>query len=102
MAERRADSAPGPPLVGPAAREMDAILECFLFVSPEPVTPSQAAAVLEIDERAAREALEGLRERYPSRGLQVIRVAGGYQLCTRPEHAEILARFLRPPAQRLS
>jgi segregation and condensation protein B len=81
---------------------MDALLECFLFVSPEPVTPAQVAAALEIDERAAREALEGLRERYPSPGLQVVRVAGGYQLCTRPEHAEAVSRFLRPPAQRLS
>src|SRR5205085_6693957 len=70
----------------PTAHCLDAVLECFLFVSPEPVTPSLVAAVLEIDERAARDALESLRERYPSRGLQVIRLAGGYQLCTRPEH----------------
>ncbi len=82
--------------------EIDAVLECFLFVSPEPVTPAQVASALDLDERAAREALEGLRERYPSPGLQVVRVAGGYQLCTRPEHGEIVARFLRPPAQRLS
>jgi segregation and condensation protein B len=81
---------------------MDAVLECFLFVSPEPVTPAQVAAALEIDERTAREALEGLRERYGSTGLQVVRIAGGYQLCTRPEHAEPVSRFLRPPAQRLS
>jgi segregation and condensation protein B len=81
---------------------MDAVLECFLFVSPEPVTPAQVAAALEVDERAAREALEGLRERYASPGLQVVRVAGGYQLCTRPEHGEPVSRFLRPPAQRLS
>jgi segregation and condensation protein B len=92
---RRGDGETSAPL-------LDAVLECFLFVSPEPVTPSQVAAVLEIDERAARDALEGLRERYPARGLQVLRVAGGYQLCTRPEHAEPMARFLRPPAQRLS
>jgi segregation and condensation protein B len=81
---------------------MDAVLECFLFVSPDPVTPAQAAAALDLDERAARDALEGLRERYASPGLQVIRVAGGYQLCTRPEHGEIIARFLRPPVQRLT
>jgi segregation and condensation protein B len=81
---------------------MDAVLECFLFVSPEPVTPAQVADALGIDERAAREALEGLRERYQSPGLQVVRVAGGYQLCTRAEHADAISRFLRPPAQRLS
>ena len=83
-------------------RAIDAVLECFLFVAPEPVTPAQVAAALELDERAAREALEGLRERYASPGLQVVRVAGGYQLCTRPEHGEMVSRFLRPPAQRLS
>lgn len=81
---------------------MDALLECFLFVSPEPVTPAQVAAALDLEERAAREALEGLRERYASAGLQVVRVAGGYQLCTRPEHGETIARFLQPAAQRLS
>src|SRR5438876_6341516 len=102
MASAAADSHPSSLLLPPSSRDLDPVLECFLFVSPEPVTPSQVAEVLAIDERAARDALEGLRERYPSRGLQVIRVAGGYQLCTRPEHAEPLARFLRPPAQRLS
>src|SRR6266852_5564977 len=81
---------------------IDAVLECFLFVSPDPVTPAQAAAALDLDERAARDALEGLRERYSSAGLQVIRVAGGYQLCTRPEHGEFIVRFLRPPVQRLT
>ena len=40
---------------------------------------------------SVEEALEGLRERYPSAGLQVVRVAGGYQLCTRPEHAEVVS-----------
>src|SRR5437899_124663 len=96
------DSGPAAHCPLSAAHCLDAVLECFLFVSPEPVTPSLVAGVLEIDERAARDALEGLRERYPARGLQVIRVAGGYQLCTRPEHAEPVAQFLRPPAQRLS
>jgi segregation and condensation protein B len=81
---------------------MDGVLECFLFVSQDPVTPAQVADALEMDERSARDALEGLRERYASPGLQVIRVAGGYQLCTRTEHADPVARFLRPPTQRLS
>jgi len=102
MADPRTNSHGGAATLDAAPSDLDSVLECFLFVSPEPVTPSQIAGVLAIDERAARDALETLRERYPSRGLQVIRVAGGYQLCTRPEHAEPVAQFLRPPAQRLS
>ena len=85
-----------------STEQSDAILECFLFVSTEPVTPAQVAVALEMDELRAREALEGLRERYPARALQVVRVAGGYQLCTRAEHADWVSAFLRPPAQRLS
>jgi segregation and condensation protein B len=102
MADTRMAASPDSSTMDSAIPGLDEVLECFLFVAPEPVTPSQVAAVLEIDERAARDALERLRERFPSRGLQVIRVAGGYQLCTRPEHAEPVTRFLRPPAQRLS
>src|SRR5262249_47641295 len=33
--------------------------------------------------------------------LQVIRLAGGWQLCTRPENAELVAAFLKPLRQRL-
>jgi segregation and condensation protein B len=34
--------------------------------------------------------------------LQLIRIAGGYQVCTKPECAESITRFLKPQRQRLT
>jgi segregation and condensation protein B len=80
-----------------------AAMECVLFVAGEPVTPRRAAAALTVEEALAAEVLEDLRlNPAPGGGLQVVRVAGGYQLCTRPEHADVVNRFLQPAAQRLS
>jgi segregation and condensation protein B len=79
------------------------VLECLLFVASEPVTAAQVGEVLELDERQAAAALEHLRQNYPAgRGLHVVRVAGGYQLRTRPEFASVVSAFLRPAAQKLS
>jgi segregation and condensation protein B len=79
------------------------VLECLLFVAPDPVTPRQIGETLSLDEAAAAAALEHFRRRYANGGgLQVVRVAGGYQLRTRPEFAPVVSAFLRPAAQRLS
>jgi segregation and condensation protein B len=78
-------------------------MECLLFVAGEPVAPRQAASALGVEETLAALVLEDLRQNpAPGSGLHVVRVAGAYQMCTRPEHAEIVHRFLQPTAQRLS
>lgn len=79
------------------------LLECLLFVAPEPVTPRQVAEVLNLEEAHAGKILEDFRQTYVNGGgLHVIRVAGGYQLRTRPEFASVVSAFLRPAAQKLS
>ena len=84
-------------------RSLHPVLECLLFVASEPVTPRQVGEVLDLEETTAAAALEDLRLRYPGGGgLHVVRVAGGYQLRTRPEFASMVAAFLRPAAQKLS
>ena len=79
------------------------ILECLLFVAAEPVTPRQVSEVLSVEEDTAAAMLEEFRRSYVNGGgLQVVRVAGGYQLRTRPEFAPVVSAFLRPAAQKLS
>jgi segregation and condensation protein B len=79
------------------------VLECLLFVAPEPVTPRQVCDVLDVDEATAAAALEHFRHHYVNGGgLQVVRVACGYQLRTRPEFAGVISAFMRPAAQKLS
>jgi segregation and condensation protein B len=69
-------------------------LECVLLVSGGPVTPDQIAGTLDVPLETARDVLEDLRRDYADRGLQIQILAGGYQLCTRPEYSSYVQRFL--------
>jgi segregation and condensation protein B len=75
----------------------------LLFVADEPVKSDNMARILGVAEGQVEQAVEILQERLTTQGgpLQVIRLAGGWQLCTRPECAEIVAAFLKPQRQRL-
>lgn len=65
-------------------------LEAVLFLSREPIPPRKLAQLANLtDGTEARTLLESLRKRYDERGcaFQVVQVAGGYQLLSRPEFA---------------
>lgn len=81
-----------------------AAVEALLFVSDGPLTEPELARALLCSPEEVAEALEALTKRldYCSSGLQVIRIAGGYQLCTRPVHAEAIARLLARESGKLS
>lgn len=76
-------------------------LECLLFASGEAVTVERLAEALDLDVARVRQALETLRDRRGG-GLQVVEVAGGWMLCTRPEYAGQITRLLRVQPQKLS
>ncbi|MBI3995955.1 MAG: SMC-Scp complex subunit ScpB [Nitrospirae bacterium] len=70
--------------------ELTAVVEALLFVSGEPISLNRLAEVIEgADPDRIREALDRLRQNYDSagRGLQIVEVAGGYQIATRSECA---------------
>lgn len=81
----------------------DETIEALLFVADSPTTPEALAEALEIPVYAVEEALDRVGARLAQRGgVQLVRIAGGYQLCTKPIFAEAIARFLQPQKQRLS
>lgn len=83
--------------------KLPSVIECMLFVSAEPLSCKQIADTLEIEESRVREAIEQLdRTLASSSGLQLMRVAGGYQLCTRPEYADYCSKILQPARRKLS
>jgi segregation and condensation protein B len=72
------------------------IVEALLFVSGEPLTTDRLVLVLEGASRAeVQEAVRALQEDYAadSRGLQIVEVAGGYQIATRVECAAWIKRL---------
>jgi segregation and condensation protein B len=83
---------------------MIAALECLLFVSGEPVPLPDLARALQTDEIAVEAALRDLQITLTERnsGLQLLRIAGGWQLATRSEHAEAIARLLARGSNKLS
>ncbi|MGH9896330.1 MAG: SMC-Scp complex subunit ScpB, partial [bacterium] len=70
-------------------------VECVLLVAGGPVTPDQLKDTLDVPVELVHEVLLDLVSEYRERGLQIQALAGGYQLCTRPEFSEYVQRFLR-------
>lgn len=81
-----------------------AAVECLLFVAGEPVSFVEMARALDCDAVTAEEALRELQLRLgeTGSGLQVVAIAGGYQLATRPHYAEPIGRLLTRGGSKLS
>ncbi len=79
--------------------QVRAVLEALIFASPQPITPKEIGRVLQgvATEDWQRE-LDGLCADYArdDRGLQVIEVANGYQITTRPEYNDWVRELLDP------
>src|SRR3984885_11113171 len=85
--------------------DLKAIVEASLFASPEPVTVKTLVKLLETEPREAVDAaIEELKRDYDRPGgLQMVEVAGGYQIVTRPELHEWVRRlFHERTTQKLS
>lgn len=77
-------------------------VEALLFVADAPTPPKVLANALEATEAEVEQAIRDLEWRLEATALQVVRLAGGYQLATRQQFAELIANFLKPQRQRLS
>jgi segregation and condensation protein B len=81
------------------AEAVRGVLEALIFASHEPITPRQIGQVLSIVPKAQWQAqLEELQADYAraGRGLQLIEVAGGWQITTRPECNDWVRELLDP------
>lgn len=81
-----------------------AAVECLLFVANEPLGLEQIAQIIEINQEDVQELLDILSRQYAEgkRGIQLVNVAGGYQLRTRPDLAVYVERLYKPQFQGLS
>lgn len=85
--------------------ETKKIIEAILFCSQDPVSLRKLTRLLRKETPASiRNALNELGGEYERqrRSFQLIEVAGGYQLTTRPEYVKIIARFFRKKRPKLS
>jgi segregation and condensation protein B len=88
------------------ARELKAILEAVLFVSPEPMPVARLMSILVTVSRAeVVQALKLLTHDLDQdgRGIQLVQIAGGYRLVTKQEYGPWLKRMDKTKAvQKLS
>lgn len=78
-------------------------LEALLFVAPEALTAPSLGRMLGLRAAEVRQRLAELSAAYEGRAFQLVEVAGGYRLMTRPEVAPYLARLRKQQrASRLS
>jgi segregation and condensation protein B len=79
-----------------------AALEAVLFMAAEPLPAAELAEILDVTPDEAAQLARRLEALYVGRGIQVTRVAGGYQVCTRPEYGPSVAKLHKPERFRLS
>lgn len=79
-------------------------LESLLFASSEPVSAHRLANALGVSESLVEQEMEKLIKSYSSnqRGITIVKVANGYQMCTHPDFAPFVARLLEASPVRLS
>jgi segregation and condensation protein B len=97
-------AAPAEPVMDRARR---AAVEAIVYVADEPVTPEQIAAALEGATRAdVLVALASLQNEYAAdgRGIEIREIADGFKMFTKPEHHDVVRRFVKSltPPLRLS
>ena len=77
--------------------EIKSIVENLLLASDQPVSPEHLhqTFVNGTDRAELTAILEELTKDYQSKSLQIVRIAEGYQLCTRPEYSDWIRKFLK-------
>jgi segregation and condensation protein B len=82
---------------------LKAVIEGILYVAPEPVTLDAIVKSVGSEERERVKAmLQALIDDYEraEHGIQIRQIAGGYKFSTKPEHHDVLRKFvksLKPP-----
>jgi segregation and condensation protein B len=95
----------GEGLEGRPGAELKAVVEALIFASPEPLTPKAIYKILDTEPKEdVQAALQALKQDYDRPGgLQLVEVAGGYQIVTRPDlHDWVRRLFHERTTQKLT
>lgn len=77
--------------------EATAVLEALIFVAAKPIPTETLSRLTGYSERDVDELLSKLKHHYNQQGhgLQLVEIAGGYQLVTRPEYSSYIEKLLQ-------
>ncbi len=69
-------------------------IEAILFAAGRMVTIEELVLALEIDKNQLEEIIENMKEDYKTRGIELIKIENGYQLCTKKEYYDYIYPIL--------
>src|ERR1700722_13211359 len=77
--------------------ERKAALEAIVYAADEPATVEQLAVALNEERLGGQAALDELVASYATeeRGIDMRAVAGGYKFYTKPQHHDVVRRFIK-------
>ncbi|MFZ0038096.1 MAG: SMC-Scp complex subunit ScpB [Candidatus Acidiferrales bacterium] len=85
-------------------QDLTSALEAIIYAADEPVTLDQLAKSVEAEKPEVRAALDALvaLSQAQDRGVEIRKVAGGWKMYTKPQHHDVVRKFiksLRPPVR---
>ena len=69
-------------------------IEAILFAAGRMITIEELVLALEIDKNQLEEIIENMKEDYKTRGIELIKIENGYQLCTKKEYYDYIYPIL--------
>ena len=75
-------------------KEIKAIIEAILFSAGRIVTEEELVLALELDKNQIEEIIKNMQEEYKERGIEIIKIDNGYQLCSKKEYYEYIYPIL--------
>lgn len=76
---------------------LKSILESLLFITKKPVTIEELQSVIGVDAKLIEKTLYDLFVEYESRGMNFVKIAGGYHMVTKPENVDYVDKLIHSP-----
>ena len=75
-------------------QKIKAIIEAILFAAGRTITQEELVLALEIDKNQIEEIIKNMQEEFKDRGIEIIKIENGYQLCSKKEYYEYIYPIL--------
>jgi len=74
--------------------KIKAIIEAILFAAGRIVTQEELVLALEIDKNEIEQIIKNMQEEFKTRGIEIVKLESGYQLCSKSEYYDYIIPVL--------
>ena len=75
-------------------QKIKATIEAILFAAGRVVTIEELVIALEINQNQIEEIIQNMQSEFIDRGIEIIKLENGYQLCSKKEYYEYIYQIL--------